>query len=396
MNWSPTTRTFVALLVLLSGMGAVGTTATAANPAVQLSSVSISPEDPNTDERVTIDATISNLENSDTTVEVRDIYVRRTGTTDEYARIEDVGSIAPGGSLSVPLSTSFDTAGEKRLTVTVVVQDDDDEYHRYTYPVYVDVTDPNVRAELSSQTDANAETTSVTLTNFGNADLSDVEITARVGGEVLERNFLFDVPPDANRTTTFDTSDVGAETVRFTAAYSAAGEDHEKTISVDIDDQSEIPGEIRLTAIEATRTGSGVTIEGDAANLGGTDADSVLVSVGEGDGVRPTPPSAEYFIGAIDASEFATFELTAEAEQNASAVPVEITYIVDNERVTTTQRVSLADADSMAAGGDRAASSSGRQPGGGSDGSGGLPLTAIGVGAVVVLAIGVGGYLWRR
>nr|WP_305882843.1 hypothetical protein [Halobellus rarus] len=370
-------------------------TATAANPAVQLSSVSISPEDPNTGERVTIDATISNLENSDTTVEVRDVYVRRTGTTDEYARVEDVGAISPGGSLSVPVSTTFETAGEKRLSVYVVVQDRDDEFHRYTYPLYVDVTEPTVRAELSSRTDADGETTSVSLTNFGNADLSDVDIAARVDGEVVARNFLFDVAPESNRTTTFDTGDYASETVRFVATYDAAGESHETEISVDLDDQTEIPGEIRLTAIEAVRSGSGVTISGDAANLGGTDARSVLVSVGEADGVRPVSPSGEYFIGAIDASEFATFELTAAADQNASAVPVEITYIVDNERVTTTQRISL-DEDSLSGGADSAAGSGGRQPGSDAGGSGGLPLTLIGAGVVVVLLVGVGVYRWRR
>jgi hypothetical protein len=395
VNWSPSTRLLVALLVLLGGVGAVGTTATAANPAVQLSSVSVSPEDPNTGERVTIDATISNLENSDTTVEVRDVYVRTPGTTDEYARLEEVGSIAPGGSLSIPISTTFESAGEKRLNVNVVVQDEDGDYHRYTYPVYVDVTEPNVRADLSSRTDADSGTTSVSLTNFGNADLSDVEITARVGGEVVARNFLFDVAPESNRTTTFDTDDYASETVRFVATYDAAGESHETTLSVEMDDRTEIPGEIRLTAVETTRTGSGVTIEGDAANLGGTDAESVLVSVGDADGVRPASPSGEYFIGAIDASEFATFELTAAADQNASSVPVEIAYIVDNERVTITQRVSL-DGDSPSSGVDPAAGSGDRRPGGGAGDSGGLPLTVIGGVAVVVLVVGAGVYLWRR
>ncbi|QCC48893.1 hypothetical protein DV707_07270 [Halobellus limi] len=380
---------------MLGGVGAVGTTATAANPAVQLSSVSVSPEDPNTGERVTIDATISNLENSDTTVEVRDVYVRTPGTTDEYARLEEVGSIAPGGSLSIPISTTFESAGEKRLNVNVVVQDEDGDYHRYTYPVYVDVTEPNVRADLSSRTDADSGTTSVSLTNFGNADLSDVEITARVGGEVVARNFLFDVAPESNRTTTFDTDDYASETVRFVATYDAAGESHETTLSVELDDRTEIPGEIRLTAVETTRTGSGVTIEGDAANLGGTDAESVLVSVGDADGVRPASPSGEYFIGAIDASEFATFELTAAADQNASSVPVEIAYIVDNERVTTTQRVSI-DGDSPSSGVDPAAGSGDRRPGGGPGDSGGLQLTVIGGVAVVVLVVGAGVYLWRR
>ena len=67
----------------------------------------------------------------------------------------------------------------------------------------------------------------------------------------------------------------------------------------------------------------------------------VLVQINDTADVRPVSPSGEYFVGGVEASEFATFELTAQTESNASSVPVTITYIVDNERVTTTQHVDL-------------------------------------------------------
>ncbi|MGQ4557479.1 hypothetical protein [Halobellus sp. GM3] len=398
MNWSPSTRLLLACIVLLSGSGGTAMTASAANPAVQMSSVTVNPTDPNVGERVTIEATIANLENSDTTVDVRDLYIRTPGTAEEFARLEDVGSIAPGGSMEIPISTTFESAGERRLDVNLVVQDDDGNYHSYTYPVYIEVTEPNVKAQLSTRaSDEGSSTTAVSLTNFGNADLTDVEITADVDGETIDRKFVFDVPPKSNQTTVFDTGDVSSETVRFTAEYAAAGENHTTSLTVDLDDQTEIPGEVRLTGIEALRTGGGVTVQGDAANLGGTDAESVLVRVQETDGVTPAPPSSEYFVGAIDASEFATFELTAQTESSASAVQIEISYIVDNERVTTTQEVSLDAASSVAAG-------PGGMPGGegGPDdgpnspgGSGGLPLTAIGIAAALVLVVGFGVYRWR-
>jgi len=394
MRWSPLPRLFVALLVLIGGTGAVAVTA--ADPAVQLSSVTVTPDDPNTGEQVTIEATISNLENSDTTVDIRDLYVRTPQTTDEFARVEEVGSVAPGGSLTIPISTTFESPGEKRLDLNLVVQDDDGDYHSYTYPVYVDVSEPTVKADLSATTSQNASgTTEVSLTNFGNTNLSDVEITAAVGGEVLDRNFVYDIPPESSRTTAFDTGDVDSDTVEFTATYAAAGGTHTTSLAVDVDEETRVPGEIRLTALEASQAGSGVTIQGDAANLGSTDADSVLVRIGDADGVRPTAPSGEYFVGAVEASEFATFELTAQTDTNVSSVPVEIVYIVDNERVTTTQRVDLTAGASVS-------SSAGAAPGGdaasgsGSGGSGGLPLRLVG-GAVAVASIvgGVALYRWR-
>ena len=396
MRWSPLPRLLVALLVLISGSGAA--VVTAANPAIQLSSVTVTPSDPNTDERVTIEATISNLENSDTTVDVTDLYIRTPGETEEFARGEDVGSVAPGGTLSVPVRTAFETPGQKRLDINVGVRDEDGAYHSYVYPVYIDVSEPTVKADLSATTRNDSGTTAVSLTNFGNTNLSDVEITAAVDGETFDQNFVYDVAPESSRTTTFDTDDIDAETVEFTATYTAAGENHTTSLVADVDEQTAIPGEVRLTAIEVSRTGSGVTIQGDAANLGGTDADSVLVRVGDTEGVTPAPPAGEYFVGAIEASEFATFELTAQTD-NASSVPVEIAYIVDNERVTETQQVDLTAADASVAGNVGAAPPGGAsEPGDGgpNPNAGGPPLQLIGgVVAVVGILLGIGLYRWR-
>ncbi|RLM56985.1 hypothetical protein DVK02_04065 [Halobellus sp. Atlit-31R] len=391
MNWSQLLRALVVLSLLLGSSGAAATTVTAAKPAVQMSAVTVSPEDPNTGETVTIEATISNLQNSPSTVDVRDVYVRVPGTTREYARVEDLGSIAPGGSLTVPVVTSFENPGQKRLTLKVVVQDDAGDYHSYTYPVYVEVTEPTVRADLSAGVPESGSGTEVTLTNFGNTNLTDVEITATADGAIVERNFLFDVDPGTTQSSVFDTEDLDTETVRFTATYTAAGSSHATTLDVDLEDQSPVKGEIRLTAVEVTRSGTGVTIQGDAANLGSTDTQSVLVRIPRGDDVRPAPPSGEYFIGAIEGSEFATFELTAQVESGVTAVPVEISYIVDNERITTIQEVGL-DAAAVTETDDQAAND-GRGPPGSTTG---LPLTAIGVGIAVLAAVGFGIYRWRR
>jgi hypothetical protein len=399
MRGSLLSRLVLALLVL-SSTGAVA--ATAAGPAIQLSSVTVAPDDPITDEQVTIEATISNLENSDSIVDVTDLYVRSIGTTQEFDRIENVGSISPGGSLSVPISAKFETPGQKQLAINLVVQDTNGEYHSYTYPVYVEVSEPKVKADLSATTPQNdSETIEVSLTNFGNTNLTNVEVTAMANGNVLERNFVRDVSPDSNRVSAFDTSGVVSDTVEFTATYDAAGDSHSTSLVTNVNEETQIPGEIRLTAVEVSRAGSGVMIEGDAANLGGTDAESVLVQIDDTAGVQPVSPSGEYFVGGVEASEFATFELTAETESNTSSIPVAITYIVDNKRVTTTQMVDLtatamspgnsgAPGDSVASGADASGHNSG------SAGSGGLPLRLIagGVAVITILLAGVA-YRWR-
>jgi hypothetical protein len=152
-------------------------------------------------------------------------------------------------------------------------------------------------------------------------------------------------------------------------------------------------GAIELTSVDSTRTATGVRLEGDAANVGGTNVSSVTVRVQNTSAVTPVPPSADFFVGSVDASEFATFELTAETAPNVSAVPVEITYIAENERTTRTQTLEV---------GSASAASSG-DAGGGADGSvaattddsRGLILPGIGV-AVVVFVVAGGVYLWGR
>ncbi|ELZ43169.1 hypothetical protein C464_17092 [Halorubrum coriense DSM 10284] len=241
----------------------------------------------------------------------------------------------------------------------------------------------------------------VSLTNFGNTDLTDVEVTATANGNVLDRNFVRDVSPESNRVTAFDTSGVVSDTVEFTATYNAAGDSYSTSLATNVNEETQVPGEIRLTAVEVSRAGSGVMIEGDAANLGGTDVDSVLVQINDTADVQPVSPSGEYFVGGVEASEFATFELTAETESNASSVPVAITYIVDNERVTTTQKVDLTGASisagSGSAPGDGVASGADASgPRAGSAGPGGPPLWLI-AGGIAVITILLGGvaYRWR-
>lgn len=399
MRGSLVSRLVLALFVLSSTAAVV---ATATGPAIQLSSVTVTPDDPTTDEQVTIEATISNLENSDSIVEVTDLYVRSIGTTQEFDRIENIGSISPGGSLSVPISATFETPGQKQLAVNLVVRDTSGEYHSYTYPVYIEVSEPKVKADLSATVSQNdSETVEVSLTNFGNTNLTDVEVTATANDNVLDRNFVRDVSPESNRVTAFDTSGVVSDTVEFTATYDAAGGNYSTSLVTNINEETQVPGEIRLTAVEVSRVGSGVMIEGDAANLGGTDADSVLVQIDDTADVQPVSPSGEYFVGGVEASEFATFELTAETESNASSIPVAITYIVDNERVTTTQRVDLTaaamSAGSSSAPGDSVASGADASgPRSGSAGSGGLPLRLIagGIAVITILLAGVA-YRWR-
>ncbi|WP_143420946.1 hypothetical protein [Halorubrum halodurans] len=476
--------------VLLTGsLGGTATTASADTPAVQVSSVTASPDSPVVGETVTLETTIANLEGSNETVEITDVYLRDWPT--EYERVENVGSVAPGGRVTVPVTTAFDSPGEKRVTVNVVVRDEAGDSHSYSYPVVVDVEEldadgglsidrnasggvavtltnygnvefadveiaavtgdqprarrqaldvapgddrtvafdaagydradlafvanytangethrlrrafdetPDVRGGLSVAED-DPDRTAVTLDNYGNVAFSDVEIRVLADGEVRDRRYVRDVPADGNRSATFDTEGYDAENVTVAARYVANGETHEVAREVAID--RHVAGEIRLTAVETTQLGGSVSIDGEAANVGGTDVESVLVSVRDAEGAAPDGGGGEYFVGAVDASEFATFELAASVENGTSAVPVEVSYLVDGERTTTTRTVTVS------AGGPPTGAAAGAPDGGGPHGSGGAPqgppggsgLPTLPILVGVIAVIGAAGglyYLWNR
>ena len=276
-------------------------TAAGSAPPIQMET-STDIDEPMPGESVSINTTISNLENNNgRNVVVSYVYLRDADGLDAYRQGENVGSIAPGGSLSIPFSITFNDPGRKQLDLQITVSPQgEDELYTFQKPIYIDVTESDLR------------------------------------------------------------------------------------------------GDVRLTSTSVTGRNT-ITVEGDAANIGGTDVESVLVSIPETDAVSPRPPNGEYYVGGIETSEFGTFELTADVVSGAESVPVNITYITtgadrDDERITKSQQIPISEAATSAqqAGQPQAAATESPPSGGGP------PLALLGgVGILIVVGI-LGLVLWRR
>lgn len=394
---SMTGRTNVRRLVLcmtvcafaFAGLGVAAVSTSTAQANGQITDVNVTTDDPVTGDSVLIETTIANLESSGGSLDITDVYLRTAPGAKTFVRVEEIGALDPGGSVTVPMSVTFETTGEKDVTVNVVVKGDDGTIKTYESPLILDVEEPRVRAQLDADVDnGRYGTTQLDVTNAGNVEFTDIELTASADGTVIDRTYIFDMGPETNRTAVFDTRNVSNERVTFEARFTANDRFHTATHTIDLQEREEVLGEVLLTSVEVTQTATGVTLEGDASNIGGTDAGSVLVEVPDSADVRPVAPSGRYFVGDVETGEFATFELTVEAPPNASSVPVGISYIAENERVRTTQRIDLA-----GTGGVTPAAESG---GGGGDNLGGLPLVPIAIGLSVIVVLGAGVYTWRR
>jgi len=490
------------LAVPLPAIGTGQTTDNSSSSAyVTVGNISVSPGTPEPGETVTITAAFRNSENSGSGVEITQASLRSGLSRRDTA--DNLGGLGAGDSIEVPFSTTFDSAGEKKLTAMVRGISPDGSVFVVEKPIYVDVeqssgvslafstvydtdtavgaktpinvtiangdsesitgvqldlngstvenpnrvrgsidtgseetfqydvtfdnvgtrtlaaevtyttvggvtrtttksteievVEPEVRSDLSARTTSNGNT-EVELTNFGNARFTDVEIAATANDEVVAQNLMGDIDPESNGSVTVDIPSAVDGSVTYTATYTAAGRSHRTVLQ----DRSLVSGEVRLVSVASSRSGSGVSVQGDAANVGSTTAESVLLTVGETDDVNPTAPTGEYYVGEIEGSEFGTFELTAETESTTASIPVEITYVVDGERVTATQDIDIGSAGGGAASGDDDQSSSngdeqGPSATGPGSSDGGLPVAAIGVVLVLlVVAIGFGGYRWRN
>ncbi|MEA5389619.1 hypothetical protein VB773_22765 [Haloarculaceae archaeon H-GB2-1] len=291
-------------------------------------------------------------------------------------------SLAAGTQTSHTYQVTFDDPGRRTLDATLTYETSAGYTRSVNGSLDVDVDAATVDTDLSVEAVEENGTSRIraTVTEYGNVELRDVQVRAVADGRTVARSLVPDVPAEGSKTVSLAVDDVSAGNVTVVADYTAAGE--RRTIDRTIRYTPAPNAAVTLTGVEVTRTNGVVTLDGDAANVGNADARSVLLSVVETDGVRPVPPKKEYFVGAIETSEFATFELTANVSADVDAVPVRVEYTVDGERVSEVVSVDVSGST------------------GGSDGQSGpgIGLPLVGIGAVLVaLILLVGGvYAWRR
>ena len=319
----------------------------------------------------TVEAAVSNP----TTAPLRDIEVRVIDPDSGEQTRRTVPALAAGASETLTFEVRAGASGERDLTLGTTSTDPTGAVSRATHSRAVTVEplteDVGVRARPAPTTDETDQVASgisgligggggggalqqqgdggeqdaalvdVTVTNFGNAPVERVVLTARSpDGAVLSpvgRLTVTDrLAPGESATVQTDLGSVrGVDGVRFVAAYRLADGSGE---SVATYDYSARRANATITGADVTvEEDGGLSIDGNLANTGTGELRSAVVRVVPDDRVRPAYPQRTYFVGTVAGSEFAPFELTAQADvANASSVTVEITYTTDGEQVRQT------------------------------------------------------------
>ncbi|MFC7096643.1 hypothetical protein [Halobaculum marinum] len=462
-------RLLLAALLVTSAAGSAGIVAAA---GVSVADVQVTPSAPAPGEAVRFDVTVENTGNAD--YEIDAVALRTYEPFDELTRVEYLGTLIEGGSMTIPLTYRFDDPGVKNLRVVVYGQINNEPVQR-RFPITLTVRNggPQVLVESGDLTEGVESAVNVTVSNgeseavnnvevtlrgegvdvdrprrvvtaldagtqqtfafpvtpttagetsleavvrytttngehrvvtqrlpvsptdlredvavtarvtgdarpavdaevanFGNAPLTDVTLVARVDGEVVARESVADVAPEGASEATLNLSSRDDAAVEVVARYTTAGTSGTAATTVDY---AANPGAIELTGVDLEREGGAVHVSGSASNVGLSAAEGVLVRVLPAEGVDPARPYREFFVGRVPASDFVSFDLYASVDANVSAIPVEVSYIVDGERRTEVTNVPM-DLD---------------DPADSADDAGGQPVDPLILGLGVVVAVGV-------
>ncbi|WP_254537142.1 hypothetical protein [Halomarina litorea] len=190
--------------------------------------------------------------------------------------------------------------------------------------------------QQSGDEESRGDRVSVTVTNFGNAPVRETVLAAQVDGETRARYGVGTLVPGASESVTVDLSTVGGGPVRFAVTYAVA--DRQGTAGTTYDYRAP-NASLAVTGVNLTLEDGVLRITGNAGNTGRADVTGVVVSVGENEFVSPAYPQRDYFVGTVEGSEFAPFEVTARVDaDNATSVPLQVRYTVgDEERVETVE-----------------------------------------------------------
>lgn len=278
-------------VVALLAVGAVGAgwlvaPVAAAESHVAVRSVAVAPENPQVGETTTVTATVTTFESSPTAARINEVTLRSADGV--VAEAEDLGTVGPGGTVEVPLSTSFASPGTKRLAVYVSGQSETGEIFVVRYPVVVSVErSGDVQLSLSTPRDPGTESTvNVTIANGESTNVSNLQLVLSGPDATVEdpRRVTASLGGGDERVVSYDVTFDRPGTHRLTATLAFRnGEGKRRTVSqsrtVTV---SEAAVDVELDA-EVVRNGSDARIDATLTNFGNVPVEEVRLR-GEADG----------------------------------------------------------------------------------------------------------------
>jgi hypothetical protein len=317
---------FVFVFAVLLVASASVVSAQTESEGIHISDVNVSPETPQVGETVTLTTTVKN--DGETRFDLSEVRLIRW---DESSTVgtTNLGTVAPGEEIQVPLTTEFDTEGTKQFEVRASGKGSG--IGTVQYPVSVEVGRNRVDVDASSDPGAVGawNPVSVEVSNGGAGEIRGVTVTADGYGFTTERDgFLTNL--SAGETETVDvlvSSDTSGQK-DVTALVSYTNGDGN---SLTVEDTTTVRFEELDHDLSLRASTSENGIEATVANLGNAAVQDVHV---RGDAaVSPAD------VGDVDARSSETVEMNVTGVERERTVELTATYELGGERRTETTTV---------------------------------------------------------
>ncbi|GGM69936.1 putative membrane protein [Halarchaeum rubridurum] len=328
----------LALTVACSMFAGVG--AASGVTYVTVSDVAVSDDNPTTGDLVTITPTIRHSSAGDAGFQINEVTLTNSNG-ERIAEANDLGTIGGSETLDVPLRVSFDSAGDKHLTLHVrgVTVNNSGDYQlasEVTYPVYIDVDgpaadepEPRVHIDAAPMVAGDDSTVDVTVSNGGEDSLSDVTLQLSGDGIATKTQMQPTISAESMQTFTFSVTPSETGSADLTASLSSSDVSTSTTSSVPV---SAVDDDVRIdaTVVENDNT---TLLQYHVANAGNAPIEDVLVTA---DSPDVSLPSASVERVAASSSETVAVPIG----NVPSEATIDVSYTVAGESSSATTTVS--------------------------------------------------------
>lgn len=273
------------IVVALVVLAAVPIAVAGAQVNGSITSVEVAPSSPAPNESITFTTTIRNLQGSGDSMSIDSVELRRgrANGLPVYTRVRNIGTLAPGAEVTVPLTHTFEEPGTRDLRVYVDARSDTGEPVELRYPVSVSVRErhPQIDVQADDSVTGVASNGSVTIANGLDTGISNVEVSVTGDGVTVldDRSVFASLEQGGTATADFRFRPERAGTTELTSTVTytlPSGTERRVTQNQTIETESYRGGVV----LEASRSGGGSEqqVAVDIINQGNTPAEDIVLT----------------------------------------------------------------------------------------------------------------------
>jgi uncharacterized membrane protein len=260
------------------------------------------------------------------TIKGADFYAKEL-TTLNYRTYGTTMNLGPGDSTDFTFTVRADAS--EGIYYPKFYLDLGAESFRYYVPLKVENTpiDVSILDRPDSFAMGVKDTITLVIGNPRESILSGVTVTPQGSGIETKQTkvFIGDLEPGESTRVNIEIIPSLEGDLTFLVEYRNGINKHSEAITIPISFGSDkLAARPMMNSIELSSSGTTYTLSADVTNAGLTDANSIVVTVGNpAQGVDPNPV---YIVGTLEPDDFSSFELTFTVAPGTSSIPVILQY----------------------------------------------------------------------